>query len=396
VDVAWGPEKPEARNRLEKRAESHLSASMIEEDTADRLSAGPSETVVQHGSPCLGAAARTVDGSGRPNTSAGLDVLYGLEDAMTMISEQYVGIDVSKDKLEVAVWDEKGSQEMTNNRRGIAMLVKQMQALVAKLIVVEATGGYEEALVLALFEAGLPVALVSPQRVRHYARAKGLLAKTDQIDAWVLADFGKKLQPRLFVGKSDQRRQLAALVGRRKQLNDMLQAEKNRLRTQDASLKRSLQRLIVCLQTEIKGIEAEIEQFLRNHEDLAEQEQLLRMAKSIGPVTAAVLVADLPELGQLDRKEIAALVGVAPMNRDSGRKRGYRRTQGGRPEVRSALYMSALTGIRYNPILKAHYDQLIKRGKEKKLAITACMRKMLTILNAMLRDQRPFRCPSTA
>jgi transposase len=313
-----------------------------------------------------------------------------------MTSEKYVGIDVSKDKLDVAVWGEKGSQEMTNHRRGIAKLVKQMQALAAKLIVVEATGGYEEAAVLALFEAGLPVALVSPQRVRQYARAKGLLAKTDQIDAQVLADFGKTLQPRLFVGKSVERRQLSALVGRRKQLNEMLQAEKNRLRTQDASLKRSLQRIILCLQTEIKGIEAEIERFLRNHEDLGEQEQLLRTAKSIGRVTAATLLADLPELGQLDRKEIAALVGVAPMNRDSGRKRGYRRTQGGRPDVRSALYMSALTGIRYNPVLKAQYDQLVKRGKEKKVAITACMRKMLTILNAMIRDQQPFRLAATS
>ena len=142
-------------------------------------------------------------------------------------------------------------------------------------------------------------------------------------------------------------------------------------------------------------IDQEIEQFLQDHQEFEEQEILLRTAKSVGRVTATTLLADLPELGQLDRKEIAALVGVAPMNRDSGRKRGYRRTQGGRPEVRSALYMSTLTGIRYNPILKAQYDQLVKRGKEKKVAITACMRKMLTILNAMVRDQQPFRYPST-
>ena len=315
---------------------------------------------------------------------------------MTISSEKYVGIDVSKDKLDVAIWGEKKCLEVANSKRGVAKLVKQMLALAPTLIVVEATGGYEEAVVLGLFEAGLPVALVSPQRVRQYAKAKGLLAKTDQIDARVLADFGKKLQPRLFVGKSEERRRLSALMGRRKQLNEMLQAEKNRLRTQDLSLQQSLKRTIRYLKTELETIDQEIEQFLREHQDLEEQEKLLRTAKSIGRVTAATLLADLPELGQLDRKEIAALVGVAPINRDSGRKRGQRKTQGGRPEVRSALYMSALTGIRYNPILKAQYEHLVKRGKEKKVAITACMRKMLTILNAMLRDQQPFRLATTS
>jgi len=310
---------------------------------------------------------------------------------MTTTLEVYVGVDVSSEKLDVAIWGEKGSSEYSNSKRGIAKVVKQMLVLGAKLIVVEATGGYEEALVQALFEAGLPVALVSPQRVRQYAKAKGLLAKTDRIDAQMLAEFGKQLQPRLFRGKSDEQKRLSALLGRRKQLNEMLQAEKNRLRTQAQSLKRSIGRVLRCLQAELKAIDQEIEQFLHEHQDLEEQEKLLRSAKSIGRVTAATLLADLPELGQLDRKEIAALVGVAPMNRDSGRKRGYRKTQGGRPEVRSALYMSVLTGIRYNPVLKAQYDQMVKRGKEKKVAITACMRKMLTILNAMMRDQQPFR-----
>lgn len=176
----------------------------------------------------------------------------------------------------------------------------------------------------------------------------------------------------------------------------MIQAEKNRLRTNDLGLQRSLERVIRCLEVELDHVDQEIEQVLGEHEELEEQEKLLRTAKSIGRVTAATLLADLPELGQLDRKEIAALVGVAPMNRDSGRKRGYRKTQGGRPDVRSALYMSALTGIRYNPILKTHYDQLVKRGKEKKVAMTACMRKMLTILNAMMRDQQPFHYSALA
>ena len=315
---------------------------------------------------------------------------------MATNSEEYVGIDASKDKLDVAIWGEKDCLEVGNSKKGIVKLVKQMIARTPRLIVVEATGGYEEAVVQAMYEAGVRVALVSPQRVRQYARAKGVLVKTDRIDARVLAEFGKQLQPRLFRGKNEEQKRLSALLGRRNQLNEMLQAEKNRLRTQDRSLQQSLKHVIGCLRAELKGIDQEIEQFLGAHPALQQQEKLLRSAKSIGRITATTLLADLPELGQLDRKEIAALVGVAPMNRDSGRKRGYRRTQGGRPQVRSALYMSALTGIRYNPLLKAQYEQLVKRGKEKKVAITACMRKMLTILNAMMRDQQPFHLTATS
>jgi transposase len=305
--------------------------------------------------------------------------------------EHFVGIDVSKDKLDVAVLGKKPIEQFANMKRGIANVVRYVKQFKPKLIVVEATGGYEEALVLALFEAGVPVALVSPQRVRQYARAKGLLAKTDQIDAQILADFGKNIQPRLFVGKSEERRKLSALVGRRTQLNGMLQAEKNRLRITSVEVKSSVKRIIAFLKAELKELNVQIQAFLKEHEEFGEQEKLLRTARSVGPVTAATLLADLPELGQLDRKQIAALVGVAPMNRDSGRKRGYRKTKGGRPDVRRALYMATLTGIRYNPILKPHYEQLVKRGKEKKVAITACMRKFLTILNAMMRDQQPFR-----
>lgn len=196
------------------------------------------------------------------------------------------------------------------------------------------------------------------------------------------------------MAKSEERSKLSALVERRKQLNDMLQAEKNRLRTSSAEVKNSLKRVIICLKAEMKELVEEIRQFMKTHEEFGEQEKLLRTAKSIGAVTAATLLADLPELGTLDRKQIAALVGVAPMNKDSGKKRGYRKTQGGRSDVRRALYMATLTGIRYNPILKPQYNLLVKRGKEKKVAITACMRKMLTILNAMMRDQEPFRCTS--
>lgn len=308
----------------------------------------------------------------------------------------FVGIDVAKDRFDVAVLGEKRTKQFTSTKKGMRDLVRWMSQVQPQLIVVEATGGYEEALMLALFEAGLPVALVSPQRVRQYARAKGRLAKTDPLDAQLLAEYGKAIQPRLFVGKSNERKQLSGLVGRRNQLNAMLQAEKNRLRGQSGAIRNSLEAVIDCLAAQLKQMDQEIRALLRAHTDLQTQENLLRTAKSIGPVTAATLLADLPELGQLDRQEIAALVGVAPMNSDTGKKRGYRRTTGGRPEVRRTLYMATLTGIRYNPVLKPHYEQLRTRGKEKKVAITACMRKMLTILNAMMRDQQPFRYPATA
>lgn len=310
--------------------------------------------------------------------------------------EHVVGIDVSKDWLDVAVLGEKRTKQFTNTKKGIRNLVCWMNQFQPQLIVVEATGGYEEALVLALFAASLPVALVSPQRVRQYARAKGRLAKTDPLDAQLLAEYGKAIQPRLFVGKSEERKRLSALVGRRNQLNAMLQAEKNRLRAQSGAIRSSLEKVIACLAGQLKQMDQEIRTLLQQHTDLQGQEKLLRTAKSIGAVTAVTLLADLPELGQLDRQQIAALVGVAPLNADSGKKRGYRKTKGGRPEVRRTLYMATLSGIRYNPVLQPHYEQLRKRGKEKKVAITACMRKMLTILNAMLRDQQPFRYPATA
>jgi transposase len=310
--------------------------------------------------------------------------------------EHFVGIDISKDWFDVAVLGEKRTRQFANTKKGIRALVRWMSQLQPQLIVVEATGGYEEAVVLTLFEAGLAVALVSPQRVRQYARAKGRLAKTDPLDARLLAEYGQAIQPRLFVGKSEERKQLSALVGRRNQLNAMRQAEKNRRRGQVGAIGSSLEKVIACLETELQQMDEEIRTLLQQHTDLQFQEKLLRTAKSIGRVTATTLLADLPELGQLDRQAIAALVGVAPMNADTGKKRGYRKTKGGRPDVRRTLYMATLSGIRYNPVLKPHYDQLRTRGKEKKVAITACMRKMLVILNAMIRDQQPFRYPAAA
>jgi transposase len=308
-----------------------------------------------------------------------------------MATSSYVGIDVSKDRLDVAVLGEKDEKQMDNASQGIAQLVAWMQDLQPELIVVEATGGYQRAVVEALFRAGQAVAVVNPARVRQFARADGLLAKTDRLDAFVLAKFGKKMQPRQYEGKSEAEKQLSALLVRRKQVEEMLKAEQNRLRTVSPSLRASVERIIAILKEEKKRLDEQIRELMNEQQAWQEQTEILTSAPGVGVVTTATLLAELPELGKMDRKKIAALVGVAPMNYDSGKKRGYRKTKGGRTDVRSVLYMSTLVATRYNPVIRTQYQHLLKRGKEKKVALTACMRKFLTILNAMVRDQQPFR-----
>jgi transposase len=310
---------------------------------------------------------------------------------MATSSGAYVGIDVAKERLDVAVLGEEREWQVDNSPNGIASLVKQMADLQPKLIVVEATGGYQRAAVEALFHAGLCVAVVNPARVRQFARACGLLAKTDKLDARVLAVFGQRVQPRRYEGKSEAEKQLSALLVRRQQVEEMLKAEQNRLRTVSASLKSSVEQVMACLKEQKKCLDEQIQLFLQQQQAWQEQTEILSSAPGVGMVTTATLLAELPELGKMDRKRIAALVGVAPMNFDSGKKRGYRKTKGGRTDVRSVLYMSTLVATRYNPVIQAQYQHLLKRGKEQKVALTACMRKFLTILNAMMRDQQPFR-----
>ena len=238
--------------------------------------------------------------------------------------------------------------------------------------------------------------MVNPVRVRQYARASGLLAKTDKLDAFNLAEFGKQMKPRRYEAKSESERYVSALLVRRRQLEEMLKAEKSRLRTVSGEMRGSVERMIEMLKEEIKRLEKELDRFMKENADWREQEEILTSAKGVGRITATTLLAELPELGKLDRKKIAALVGLAPMNFDSGKKRGYRKTKGGRMEVRNVLYMSTLVATRYNPLIKAQYQELQRRGKVKKVALTACMRKFLTILNAMMRDKVPFRQRVTA
>jgi transposase len=308
-----------------------------------------------------------------------------------MTTSSYVGIDVSKDRLDVAVVGEERGWQVDNTLDGIARLVELLPEWQPALIVVEATGGYQRAVVAGLFQAGLPVAVVNPARVRQFARACGLLAKTDKLDAQVLAVFGQRVQPRQYEGKSEAEKQLSALLVRRKQVEELLKAEQNRLRTISPSLRGSVERIIAILKEEKKRLDEQICELMNEQKAWQEQIEILSSAPGVGRVTTATLLAELPELGKMDRKRIAALVGVAPMNYDSGKKRGYRKTKGGRTEVRSVLYMSTLVATRHNPLIQVQYQHLLKRGKEKKVALTACMRKFLTILNAMMRDQQPFR-----
>jgi len=303
-------------------------------------------------------------------------------------TESYVGIDVSKRQLDTAVDQEGAFWQSANDDKGIAVTVARLKECQPTLIVVESTGGLEIRLLTALYEAKLPFCRVHPGRVREFARSTGLLAKTDRLDARLLARFGEAIQPPVtsLPGKDEQR--LSALLIRRRQVVDMLTAEKNRLGTAPATTQDRISDHILWLQEERKQLDEEIEQFIDQTPTFRHKQEILQSTPGIGPVTSAILLADLPELGQLSRQKVAALVGVAPFNNDSGPRRGKRRVKGGRAAIRSTLYMATLSSIQYNSVIQSFYQRLVKRGKEKKVAIVACMRKLLTILNAMIRDNK--------
>jgi transposase len=308
----------------------------------------------------------------------------------------FVGIDVSKTRLDVAVGETGNSWNERNDFEGISRLSKRLAELKPELIVIESTGGLERPVIVELERAGLAVAQVNPRRVREFAKAIGFAAKTDKLDARLLARFGRdaKPQPTHLPSEGDQR--LSALLARRKQLLDMLTAEKNRLETTPLTLKSMIEEHVTWLEMHLAALEKEIDDFNRQDPQRKEKQELMRTVKGIGPVTASTLSADLPELGKLDKKEIAALVGVAPFNNDSGKWRGPRRIKGGRPAVRQVLYMAAVAATRFNPVIRSFYQSLIKRGKHKKVAIVACMRKLIVILNAMIRDLKPWHDPVPA
>lgn len=305
------------------------------------------------------------------------------------MSELYVGIDVSKARLDVALSDGRCFQ-CGNDEVGHAQLVEQFAGAPPKLIVMEATGGLERAVATQLTAAGCALRIVNARLVRHFAKASGLLAKTDQLDAEVLVRFAQvmRLEPRALV--SEELSQLQALIARRRQLLEMLGMEKNRLATAHAAVKVNIKRSIQWLEKQLANTESDMDGALKQCGIWREKVELLESVPGIARVTSLNLIASLPELGALNRRQISALVGVAPFNRDSGRMQGKRSTYGGRAVPRSALYMAALVGARHNPVLRTFYQRLRAAGKPGKVALVACMRKLLTILNVMIRERQPW------
>jgi transposase len=301
-----------------------------------------------------------------------------------------VGVDVAKATLDVWVEPAGESWSVTNTATGIAELVERVERHAANLVIVEATGGYEYAAVVALSVAGLRVAVVNPRQVRDYARATGQLAKTDQLDAQVLARFGAAIRPEVRPLPSEETRELDQLVTRRRQVRDMLQAEKNRRALARGTVKGQIEEHIAWLERQVAAVETELRQRIEASPVWHAREDLLRSVPGVGPIVAFTLLAELPELGTLTGREISALVGVAPFARDSGTMRGKRAIWGGRASVRTCLYMAAVTASRHNPHLKAFYQRLLDTGKAKKLAVIACLRKLLVTLNAMVASGKPW------
>lgn len=298
------------------------------------------------------------------------------------------GVDVSKENLDVCLLPLGGARRFSNNESGCAELAKLLIEAVPSRVIFESTGGLEMLAVGILTAASLPVIIVNPRQIRDFAKACGLLAKTDKLDAKVIALFGQKIEPEIRPLKDEAAQELSALISRRRQLVDMQTAEKNRLSTAPRAVREGIAQHIEWLEQQISSFDDDISGFIQSSPVWKAKEQILTSVKGIGPVTAATLLAALPELGSVPRRKIGALAGLCPYNRDSGKHKGKRSIWGGRAVVRSVLYMATLAAVRFNPVIKAFYERLRKTGKLHKVAITAAMRKLLVILNAMLRDNR--------
>jgi transposase len=310
-----------------------------------------------------------------------------------MISTQYVGIDVCKASLDVYVRGRDTAFQVSNDAAGFVQLLSLLPTPESvKRLVLEATGGYERQAALFLTQAGYAVAVINPRQARNFAKAANQHAKTDAVDARLLAWFGEAMQPEVRPLQSEAQTQLNDLVSRRRQLVEMWSVERNRVAQLRGSAQRDVEAHIQWLRERIDTIEQEIEQQLQQSQQWQPQKQLLTSVPGVGQVVAATLLAALPELGQLSAKQIAALVGLAPFNCDSGQHQGKRHIFGGRSAVRQVLYMAALVAVRHNPLIKAFYDRLLLAGKAKKVALVACMRKLLTILNAMLKHNTTWQC----
>lgn len=320
-----------------------------------------------------------------------------MEHAPTSEPSVFVGIDVSKERLDVHLLSsgralEHGSFAVCRNSQGLDHLLQRLREVRPALIVLEATGGFEITVAAALAGAGLALAVVNPRQIRAFARAVGRLAKTDALDAEIIARFAERVRPQPRPLADDDARLLAELVARRRQLVAMIGMETNRQhQARGARVRRSLVATLKALRRQLAALDDEIDASTRRSPVWRATEDLLTSVPGIGNVTARTLIADLPELGRLNRRRVAALVGVAPVNRDSGRLRGYRAITGGRTAVRNALFMATLAAVRWNPVIKAHFHHLVERGRPKKVALIACMRRLLGILNAIIRTQSPWK-----
>lgn len=304
----------------------------------------------------------------------------------------FVGVDVSKERLDVAAWPEEKRWSVKTEAEEMEKLVEQLSALRPAVVVMEATGGLEMRLAVLLDAAGVPLAIVNPRPVRDFARSHGWLAKTDRIDAMALAQFAQshRIKPQQL--PDEKTRELKALVSRRRQIQRTLTEENNRLQaTPFKRVQATIKPVIAALRKQLARVDEDIDQAIRGTEAWRVKDELLQSVPGVGPVLSRTLISEFPELGTLSRKKSAALGGVAPFSQDSGKHRGRRSIWGGRKSVRSPLYMGTLAATRCNPVIKAHYAQLLSRGKVKKVALVACMRKLLVILNAMTRDQKPWK-----
>lgn len=299
-----------------------------------------------------------------------------------------VGIDVSKKTLDVALTDQPRTRSFPNTDEGHQALIQWLTPLQPSVLVVEATGGHEQPLLQALLDAQLPVALVNPGQVRHYAKARNILAKTDAIDARILADYGRACGPRLAQKRSKNRADIEALVTCRRQLVSAQVDHRNRrAATRNAAARQALDAVLETLAAQVASINRQIRSLIESDDDMHDDDQLLRSMPGVSHVTSATLLGELNELGDLDHRKLSALVGVAPFNNDSGPRRGRRSIRGGRPDTRRTLFLAAMSARRHNPVIKAFAERLLAAGKQKMVVLVACMRKMVTLMNVMLRDR---------
>ena len=308
-----------------------------------------------------------------------------------MSEKQWVGIDVCQKSLDVYIRPSSKLFQVTNNEVGISELVQTLKNIQPELIVLEATGGMEIDAAVKLTQAELAVAVINPRQARDFAKATGQLAKTDAIDARLLAHFADAIRPEVRQISDESSRQLEDLVARRRQISNMITAEKNRRRGKTSSVKASIDEHIEWLEEQLKEIESQIHSAIAFNENWKQKMNLLTTVPGIGEVVAVTLISSLPELGKISHKSISYLVGLAPLNRDSGKFRGKRRIWGGRAKIRCVLYMATLVAVRFNPIIKAFYERLLSKGKLKKVALTACMHKLLILLNAMMKKNQSWQ-----